>query len=660
MKRQTLRIRTLLGIGLLACSSLVHAGEPPNQMSVTTTVDGMDAFDQVCSLREAIHNASNNTQFSPVVNECLTGSASATDVIVLISGETYALSIPGGGSDEGDLDLFQNVSIGLDLRIETAGGEAPATIDQTVNGQRVMEIQSLGVELDNLVIRDGAIDGAGGGILNDNGNLLLTNVSLIGNSATAGGGIHNTGLIEIINGELQLNSASFIGGGAIFNSGPGDVRLRNTLVRANSAPSGGGIYNEGDYVEIALGSSVNLNQATSSDGGGVATLGEAYTWVGNSSFEGNMANGNGGAISHVSTLNLFLWDSTFSGNNAVEGGAVSVQSAGNLAVNRSVFRGNSSGSDGGAIRAGSLNCWDSVLEDNSAALGDGGAMWIALGGELDGCVLTGNTADEGGAIYAQILTIENSRIESNQSGTAGGGLYITNYGSLLTTRVIGNLTAGDGAGLHLDPNGLFSTSIERSQFTGNQAGGAGGGLWLGSEVSIGNSTIHNNAATDGGGMYIESGAEVTAVNMTLAGHLAGQDLHKFGKLTMGNSIIFTPGQPDCLTTLDDPPIYSLGNNVVDDDSCFFDQDLPSDQEIENPMLDALADNGGGTMTLALLDGSPLIDAGSNDLCGAAPVNGVDQRGAPRPAGAACDIGAHEQDAQPPATDGILMDGFENP
>jgi len=56
----------------------------------------------------------------------------------------------------------------------------------------------------------------------------------------------------------------------------------------------------------------------------------------------------------------------------------------------------------------------------------------------------------------------------------------------------------------------------------------------------------------------------------------------------------------------------------------------------DPKLGPLADNGGPTLTMALLSGSPAIDAGDTT---AAPT--TDQRGFPRPAGAAPDIGAYE-------------------
>jgi Immunoglobulin domain len=68
----------------------------------------------------------------------------------------------------------------------------------------------------------------------------------------------------------------------------------------------------------------------------------------------------------------------------------------------------------------------------------------------------------------------------------------------------------------------------------------------------------------------------------------------------------------------------------------------------DPKLGSLADNGGPTLTMRLLPGSPAIDAGDNALAPA-----TDQRGAPRPVGLACDIGAYEYDplilATPPPT-----------
>ena len=58
-------------------------------------------------------------------------------------------------------------------------------------------------------------------------------------------------------------------------------------------------------------------------------------------------------------------------------------------------------------------------------------------------------------------------------------------------------------------------------------------------------------------------------------------------------------------------------------------------------LDSLANNGGPTLTHALLAGSPAIDAADNAVCPA-----TDQRGVARPQGPGCDIGAFELEGAP--------------
>jgi hypothetical protein len=79
-------------------------------------------------------------------------------------------------------------------------------------------------------------------------------------------------------------------------------------------------------------------------------------------------------------------------------------------------------------------------------------------------------------------------------------------------------------------------------------------------------------------------------------------------------------------------IESGGHNLDSDGTCGF--GVPSDRIGVDPLLGALANNGGPTDTRALLEGSPAIDAGG--ACSA-----TDQRGVTRPAGGGCDIGAFE-------------------
>jgi hypothetical protein len=82
------------------------------------------------------------------------------------------------------------------------------------------------------------------------------------------------------------------------------------------------------------------------------------------------------------------------------------------------------------------------------------------------------------------------------------------------------------------------------------------------------------------------------------------------------------------------PITDGGHNICSDSSANFIS--PTSRENTDPLLAPLTDNGGPTGTMALLPGSPAIDAGDDSLCPAA-----DQRGVPRPIGVHCDIGAYE-------------------
>jgi hypothetical protein len=61
----------------------------------------------------------------------------------------------------------------------------------------------------------------------------------------------------------------------------------------------------------------------------------------------------------------------------------------------------------------------------------------------------------------------------------------------------------------------------------------------------------------------------------------------------------------------------------------------------DPLLSPLGSYGGSAQTVALLPGSPAIDAGDSTTCAAQPNNNQDQRGVVRPVGVRCDIGAFE-------------------
>ena len=78
-----------------------------------------------------------------------------------------------------------------------------------------------------------AIGGDGGGILNDGGNLNITNSTITTNGAqNSGGGISNSGTANLTNVTVVSNSAN-TSGGNLYNSTGFTLTVRNTII-ANS------------------------------------------------------------------------------------------------------------------------------------------------------------------------------------------------------------------------------------------------------------------------------------------------------------------------------------------------------------------------------------------------------------------------------------------
>jgi CSLREA domain-containing protein len=240
---------------------------------------------------------------------------------------------------------------------------------------------------------------------------------------------------------------------------------------------------------------------------------------------------------------------------------------------------------------------------------------------ISGVTIQHGSANLGGgiAIWSGTLTVANSTITSNTAGIEGGAIYNWFATLTVTKSTISSNTANSGWG----GGGIFNVgplTVTNSTITGNTAanGTAGGGIFQGGSggsLNVINSTISGNTAAAGGGIHT-NGDTATLSNSIVANQTAGADCS--GAIT------------------------SAGHNLESGTSCGFTG--TGDLRSTNPVLRALANNGGPTQTMALQLSSPAIDAGDNAICAAASVNGIDQRGYPRPAGAKCDIGAFEYGA----------------
>lgn len=272
----------------------------------------------------------------------------------------------------------------------------------------------------------------------------------------------------------------------------------------------------------------------------------------------------------------------------------------------------------------------------------GAAIWTNTGNlNISGSTISDHNGVGFGAVKGDgILNITQSTIKRNTytAGSPGAGIWSSGAGTLtiVDSEISGNTqNNGGGAGLFI---GSDNALIMNSTFSGNDAtGSVGGGMRNdGTGTIIVNSTFTGNSASSGGA--IESIAGTLEINYsTIAGNTGtGISNQQQGvTLTLANTIIVANNDFNCNGTFIDG-----GNNLQ------FGGNLPTSCggtiPVIDPLLDILAANGGPTRTMALLPGSPAIDAGNGLLCPPA-----DQRGVSRPVGAGCDIGAFEVQLETP-------------
>ncbi len=443
--------------------------------------------------------------------------------------------------------FVENVTITRSVTLAGAGAGL-TIIDGQITDTVISVSGPVTVTISGVTIQNGDASLDGGGLLNENGNVTLTNSVVQNNIAPIGAGITNDGVMIIDDVIIRNNAAEeFIGnvlvctdcvGGGISNLGI--MTITNSMVHNNSAQFGGGIDNATNATFTATDIEVYENTAANDPD--------------------NLSSGGG------------------------------IENLGNMTLTSSVVRHNNARVGAGIANLGTMTVSDSTVYGNVAAL-QGGGLHNAFN-----------------------LTVRTSNIYSNQAGSSGGGGISSESGSVevVETAVYNNNASGSGGGIlhNVAPAaGANNFIITNSTISGNSAGGAGGGLRNAgiATTTLQNVTFANNQAVVNGRAIIVAG----------------------GTLTARNSIITGSTTPLCSGT-----VTSNGHNLASDGSCGLNStaDLPN----TNPLLGPLQNNGGGTLTHALLLGSPAIDSGSSIGCPA-----TDQRGIARPFGDSCDRGAYE-------------------
>src|SRR5687768_2589631 len=441
------------------------------------------------------------------------------------------------------------------------------------------------------------------------------------------GFIANISGLTVTNGKTADGTASSGAGNSAQDAAGilavGEVRLTDVVVTGNRTGNGGagsggsggwggfgaGISAAGTVIltNVTVSNNTTGNGATGTSGGG---------------------GGRGGGILFASGT-LTMTNCTVSGNTTGNGAA---------------------GTNGGASGGGG--------GDGAGILINGGTLTmtnVVITGNHSGDANFGGTGGVGGGLMTNSgvnSTLVNVTISNNTTGNGGGGFTgqggrgggIANHGIMIVrnSTVSGNTTGNAGT-------------------TGGDSGGIGGGIFNGAVLRLINSTVSGNSTSGfnapGGGIH-NNGSAMSVINSTVTANAAitqvGNGIHQGffvgGPTVIQNSIVAQNiGGPDMSGSFS-----SQGNNLIgnaDGATGFTGSDLTGTTAAPiNAMLGPLADNGGPTLTHALLTGSPALDAGNNALAVDQDGNPLtsDQRGTGRiddspdaDATATVDIGAYE-------------------
>lgn len=478
------------------------------------------------------------------------------------------------------------------------------------------------------------------------GDLTLRNLSLRNGLARGGnggrGGINGPG-----DNRGGCGGGGLGAGGAVFNQG--SLRLDSCLIIANSAVGGSG-----------------MPRLPSTNGGGAGGGG-----IGGGGANGGASGSTGGGF----------YDHTFTGTSLTSPFGGNSSAGGTIAIAGGGFGPGDNGSTSGGSNGGGDPGSPNIIAGDGGAFGAGagygpGGGGVGGGGSIGIQNQTGGSGGFGGGGGGQ-----NAAFSANGGGGGNGG-----FGG------------GGGAGGYNSTGPLVGDLGVRGFGGGDgTAGGpafgwSGGGAGMGGAVfnhtgtlTIINCTFTQNASTGGsspdittngqglGGALFNLNGSVLIVSSTLAGNsVSGGQVNDGGSLyslalhgkgvqsapgtatvTIENSILAdATGNSNVAVRqgghpFDSPAGTSVSSLTTDSFSIIeggitnFGASVTGTPVTTDPMLAALASNGGPTQSMAPNTGSPAINGGNN---AAANIPSRDQRGVARIKGGTVDVGSVETGA----------------
>lgn len=406
----------------------------PATFTVNSTADIVDANpgdgicetaagNGICTLRAAVQEAgalnAANTIIVPAGTYLLPATPSCSYRLVsnpsVLSENMSALCVRGTVTITG---------AGPETTIIDAGGAAGATCCGSYPSARGIVI-SVGavVKISGITIQNGRSNGGyswfGGGAINNQGSLTLSNSVLTTNiGPPGGGGIWNDGTLLVDNVTFSGNSGGQYGGGGLYNNTPGTAEVSNSSFNANEAQAGGAaILNLGTLKILAT------------------------------TLAGNIASGNGGGLDNSYGGSVTLTNVTIAANQASVAGALWNSNSGAVTANNTTMALNHATYHGGGVinSASSFTVWNTIIggnydDSNPSVFTDCEGPVISQGhniiqGTSSQCTISGATssdiygqdpalaplASNGGSTQTMALLAASPAIDAGDPSTPGTG-----------------------------------------------------------------------------------------------------------------------------------------------------------------------------------------------------------------------------------------------
>ena len=494
----------------------------------------------------------------------------------------------------------------------------------------------------------------GGALYDDGDTTTLTNVSFGGTTSapTNGSGVYGGAVLSyaynfswvggsVTNTVNGVNGKSdYIEGGAVYLDGS-HASLNNVMITNTSNnslpdeyPEGGAIYINAytDLTNVSIADTTNQGY----DVYGGAIYNDDYSTLSNISITNTVNHAIDSSGGYIAGGAIYNDGENFAMKNLAVGNTSNTADTGSTTPSSAA-----SEVDGGFLYNDYESTGTNVSVTNTTSVasgGDGESYGGALFNDRSlvlrdtqflGTVVQADQFVEGGFIYNDDrLQATNFTVGNGTVKVLGGTMAGTPYGegSIMYNNSQANLinTTMDNITTSVASTGNYNWAIENQDL-----------------LQVTNSTFANDSVT--GPAISTSYPEATRLFFAYGSSQA----------SLLNSIVAstTPAQ-NCGTQSTTSLILSSGFNIDSGHSCGFTN--TGDLQNTNPMVAALANNGGSVLTAALLAGSPAINAGTNQGCPA-----TDARGVTRPVGASCDIGAFEFVPAAPAVPGywtVASDG----